>query len=138
MFFPLFFSFHFFFFSGLSSQLKLSYRCSFLSVLSPKFVTGNVEHNQLLATTQHKSLPSTVTHFSRRNNVTYSNNNIDDNNEIKKQPFEHVNKIDNDDKFLKEFQHNRIPITNIQRFILSAGSSIAALLNPQRYYDIIK
>lgn len=44
-----------------------------------------------------------------------------------------TNKRIEDTHFAKEFYANRIPITDIQRFILSAGSSVAALLNPRRH-----
>lgn len=39
----------------------------------------------------------------------------------------------NDDKLRQEFESNRIEISNFQRLILSAGSSVAALINPHRY-----
>lgn len=42
-------------------------------------------------------------------------------------------KQNEDTQFAKEFYANRIPITDIQRFILSAGSSVASLLNPRRH-----
>lgn len=36
------------------------------------------------------------------------------------------------DKFTAEFQRNYIPTSAVQRFILSAGSSIASLIDPHR------
>lgn len=36
------------------------------------------------------------------------------------------------DDFTKEFLKNRIEITDFQRWILRAGSSIASLINPRR------
>lgn len=40
-----------------------------------------------------------------------------------------------DDKLRQEFNASRIEISNFQRLILSAGSSVAALVNPHRYAD---
>lgn len=37
------------------------------------------------------------------------------------------------DRFSVEFQRNHIPTTPFQRFVLSAGSSVAALVNPHRH-----
>lgn len=36
------------------------------------------------------------------------------------------------DDFTREFLSKRIQLTELQRFILGAGSSVAALLNPRR------
>lgn len=36
------------------------------------------------------------------------------------------------DEFTKEFMSKRIQLTELQRFILGAGSSVAALINPRR------
>lgn len=36
------------------------------------------------------------------------------------------------DEFTKEFLRNRIEVSDIQRLILSAGSSVAALVDPRR------
>ncbi|XP_053674143.1 ubiquinone biosynthesis protein COQ4 homolog, mitochondrial [Anopheles nili] len=37
------------------------------------------------------------------------------------------------DEFTKEFLRNRIPVSNIQKLVLSAGSSLAALIDPRRH-----
>uniref|UniRef100_A0A182N1R3 Ubiquinone biosynthesis protein COQ4 homolog, mitochondrial n=1 Tax=Anopheles dirus TaxID=7168 RepID=A0A182N1R3_9DIPT len=37
------------------------------------------------------------------------------------------------DEFTQEFQRNRIPVSDLQRLILSAGSSMAALIDPRRH-----
>uniref|UniRef100_A0A2Y9D1R3 Ubiquinone biosynthesis protein COQ4 homolog, mitochondrial n=1 Tax=Anopheles funestus TaxID=62324 RepID=A0A2Y9D1R3_ANOFN len=37
------------------------------------------------------------------------------------------------DEFTKEFHRNRIQVSDIQRLILSAGSSVAALIDPRRH-----
>uniref|UniRef100_A0A182QJL2 Ubiquinone biosynthesis protein COQ4 homolog, mitochondrial n=1 Tax=Anopheles farauti TaxID=69004 RepID=A0A182QJL2_9DIPT len=37
------------------------------------------------------------------------------------------------DEFTQEFQRNRIPVSDIQRLILSAGSSLASLIDPRRH-----
>lgn len=39
---------------------------------------------------------------------------------------------DDMDEFTKEFMSKRIHLTEVQRFILGAGSSVAALINPRR------
>lgn len=39
----------------------------------------------------------------------------------------------NDDKLRQEYESNPIEISNIQRLVLSVGSSVAALFNPHRY-----
>ena len=36
------------------------------------------------------------------------------------------------DSFLEEFKKNQIKLTSIQKFILSTGSSLTALLDPHR------
>lgn len=38
-----------------------------------------------------------------------------------------------EDAFTKEFEKNRIQLTDIQKIILGAGSSIAALIDPRRH-----
>lgn len=100
-------------------------------MLSPnKFITGN---NRNLATVNKRLTTIVTTPFttiSSRKNVTFNASDSND-NEIREKAFKQVDEID--DKFFDEYQRNRIPISNVQRFILSAGSSIAALLNPQRY-----
>lgn len=42
--------------------------------------------------------------------------------------------LNNDDVFNNEFLKNNIPITSAQKFLLSAGSSIASLINPHRLF----
>lgn len=42
-----------------------------------------------------------------------------------------------DDKFTKEFLTNRIQATQFQKCILSAGASLASLIDPHRYKNLI-
>lgn len=41
-------------------------------------------------------------------------------------------RVTDQDKFTKEFLRNRIPASQLQKFILSAGASLASLIDPHR------
>lgn len=72
-----------------------------------------------------RSLTTALTSLNETTKFNDNNNNINiDNEETVKRE---------ETQFTKEFNANRIPLTDIQRFILSAGSSVAALLNPRRH-----
>lgn len=47
-----------------------------------------------------------------------------------------VNVEENLDEFTKEFLQNRIETSQLQKLILTAGSSLAALLNPRRLASV--
>lgn len=66
----------------------------------------------------------TTTHIDEENNSNYTNEHY------KTDPQQHL------DEFTKEFIQNRIEMTPFQKWLLSAGSSVAALLDPKRFVNL--
>lgn len=95
----------------ISSKLwpwQISYRC----LLSHRTASGNCLPFRNHSTAENESVSD-----------AYDKPNSNDQNE---------NTQYADDEFTREFLNNRIQVTNFQRLILSAGSSLAALVNPHR------
>lgn len=64
-----------------------------------------------------------TTHAFKQHELTQKENNEQESSDDDKQL----------DDFTREFLGNRIKVTDFQRLLLTAGSSIAALLNPRRH-----
>lgn len=97
----------------------------------------NPHHAVFIITFFRKCFLSSTTRLGTyRKNVSFAITALD--KETNETPTSHTpDSLRPIDRFTAEFQRNYIPTSAVQRFILSAGSSIASLIDPHRSVRLI-